>query len=543
MKSSKRKKTTPAAVQIHPKANPTQEVFAPQAHYEPAVPMASIVVVYNSRTTFVESSITELAQSIAAQGLLQPISLMQKEERYILVAGERRFRACSQLGHTTISALVRPWDEKTFLSLQLIENLQREDLPPLEEAQGFAHMLQNGYSVEELTHLSGKSRSFVEKRLQLTHLIADWKTGIQDGSLSLSSALEIARLPEAAQEKLYKLAGDSLSEDGYSARHLSALIERRILLNLSTAAFDKTDSELWTQAGSCQHCQKHTACQQFLFTEYETENDQCLDAECYSQKTQLHYLKLLEKLRTEYPDLLLVCSYKNDNFPYPDVVSYPHWRRATQETEGALPALEVSAYSIEFKPTIFYVTLRTTENTADNPPTHAQTIRENKIKRTTKLLVFEGLLEKDKYRLIDFYLKEHMPSSKATVEWLVKEQGFSEPDADRFDYKKREQWVTDNTREWTFEEKVFLYLTIKLRDGLHDKDNTHVREVAKFLDHDMQPYIKQATELVDAPKPKKERKAKKEKAQSPVLEPPSAEELPSRLRLRIQTEEQLQNAA
>ncbi len=540
----------PASTQIQPEATPIQENISTQAHFEPAIALALIEVVYNSRKSFDATTLSELAASIAAQGLLQPISLMQKEERYILVAGERRFRACQQLGHTSIAALVRPWEQKAFLSLQLIENLQREDLPPLEEAQAFAHMLSEGHAITELVAISGKSRSFVEKRIQLIHLIPDWKTAVADGSLPLGSALEIARLPEKSQAQLYELTGESISEDGYSAHHLSAMIERRILLSLSNAVFDKTDADLFPQAGACQHCEKHTACQQFLFAEYEADNDQCLDRECYEQKTTIHYLKLLEKLQTEYPTLLLVSSYTSDSYPYPDVVCYGQWRRASEETEGALPAIEVSAYRMEFKPEIFYVTLRSSEQTQAAPkPSRAQSIREGRIKSTTKLLVFEGLLEKDKYRLIDFYLKEHMPSNKAMVEWLVKEQGFSEPDPERSDYRNREQWVTDNTREWTFEQKVLLYLTVKLRDGIHDKHNTHVREVAKFLEHDLEPYIKKATELVDTPKPKKQKKAKTAKAKSSTLtasapiEPPTADELPSRLRIQAASDRMEFNAA
>ncbi len=129
-------------------------------------------------------------------------------------------------------------------------------------------------------------------------------------------------------------------------------------------------------------------------------------------------------------------------------------------------------------------------------------------------------------------LKETVPANKETLAWLQTAQQFSTPDFEQYDYQKREQWVVDNIREWTFEQKVLLYLTILLRNGLHDQYNTHVGQVAKFRGHDLQPYIDTATEGVDAPKPEKERKAKKEKAQSPVVEPPSAEELPSKVRLK-----------
>ncbi len=551
MKSRKRKKTTPTPVEVSLEANPLQEnplQEVAEAHYEPAILLSQIEVVYNSRKSFDAASLSELAQSIAHQGLLQPISLMQKEASYVLVAGERRFRACRELGHPTIAALVRPWDEEAFLSLQLVENLQREDLPPLEEAEAFAHMLAEGHSMTELVAVSGKSRSFVEKRLQLTSLVENWKTALQDGSLSLSSALEIARLPQASQILLYTLTGESLSEDGYSARHLSAMIERRILLNLSRAVFDKSDAGLLPVAGSCLQCQKRTTCQQYLFTDYQADNDQCLDGACYNEKIKQHYLQLLSTIRAEYPNLVLVSYYTHNSFPYPDVISNGQWQRASQDSEGAFPALRISAHSIEIDPDIFYVTLGSEQKAIQEKPSRSQAVREGRIKNQTKLLVYEGLLEKDRYRLIDYYLKESLPTNKATIEWLMKEQGFSQPDFESYDYKKREQWVIDNTCEWTFEEKVFLYLTLKLRNGLHDKHNTHVREVARFLDYDFQPYMEKATELVDAPKPKKEKKGKEaqqERADKTLTttEAPGADELPSRLRLKARTKVQPQNAA
>ena len=131
------------------------------------------------RRRFDEQALAELAESIKSQGVLQPVLLRPVDDGYELVAGERRFRAAGMAGLTEIPALVREMTDQQSLAIALIENLQREDLNPLEEAQGYRRLLDEfGLSQEDLASSVGKSRS------------------------SLANSLRLLKLPDTVQEDL-----------------------------------------------------------------------------------------------------------------------------------------------------------------------------------------------------------------------------------------------------------------------------------------------------------------------------------------------------
>src|SRR5947199_4282793 len=121
------------------------------------------------RKHFAPDKLAELADSIKARGLLQPIIVRRVETGYQLLAGERRFRAAQLAGLDKLPALIRSADDP--LEIALIENLQREDLSPLEEAEGLAQLIErHGYSHREVAELLGKSRPYVSTTLALTRL-------------------------------------------------------------------------------------------------------------------------------------------------------------------------------------------------------------------------------------------------------------------------------------------------------------------------------------------------------------------------------------
>src|SRR5438876_5871818 len=135
------------------------------------------------RHYFDEEKLAELAASIKAHGLLQPIVVRQAQGGFELIAGERRFRAAQLAGLDRLPALVREVEDP--LETALIENLQREDLPPLEEAEGLATLIaRHGYSHREVAELLGKSRPYVANILSLTRLPEAVKVDLQrDGGL------------------------------------------------------------------------------------------------------------------------------------------------------------------------------------------------------------------------------------------------------------------------------------------------------------------------------------------------------------------------
>lgn len=157
------------------------------------------------RKTITEESLQELAQSIKAQGLLQPIlaSSQTRESKYQIIAGERRWRACRLAGMTQVPVILSSLDSTQALLLGLIENLQREDLNPMEEAQAISHLQ---YSLEltqaEVAHRLGKSRSAVANTLRLLQLEPEIQEALQNREVTTGQARSLL----AVQDPSLRLA-------------------------------------------------------------------------------------------------------------------------------------------------------------------------------------------------------------------------------------------------------------------------------------------------------------------------------------------------
>lgn len=152
------------------------------------------------RKAFDENSLRELAASIERHGLLQPVTVQKAGDGdgYLLVAGERRYRAHRLLGRETIAAIVTRGNPD---ELALIENVQREDLGPLEEAEALCRMMaRHGYTQEELAAVVGKARPTVTKLLKLNGLPEQIKAECATSHISKSVLLEIAHLPSAEEQ-------------------------------------------------------------------------------------------------------------------------------------------------------------------------------------------------------------------------------------------------------------------------------------------------------------------------------------------------------
>src|SRR5437016_8709459 len=182
------------------------------------------------RKHFAPDKLAELADSIKARGLLQPIIVRRVESGYQLLAGERRFRAAQLAGLDKLPALIRAADDP--LEVALIENLQREDLSPLEEAEGLALLIErHGYTHREVAELLGKSRPYVSNTLALTRLPDAVKADLRrDGpGVSRELLMGVAREedPEAALALWRRLQLDLLSVRRFRAEKEGAASERR----------------------------------------------------------------------------------------------------------------------------------------------------------------------------------------------------------------------------------------------------------------------------------------------------------------------------
>ena len=177
---------------------------------------------YQPRTQIDETALAELAASIEASGLLQPVIVRPRQGGYELIAGERRWRAVQRLGWERIAAVVRDVDDQTLLTLALIENLQRDDLSPIDEAAGYRRLGEEfRLPQSEIARMVGRNRSTVANLLRLLQLPEEVRDMVHRGALSEGHARALLAVGDEA--RLLQLARDAVS-NGWSVREVEALV-------------------------------------------------------------------------------------------------------------------------------------------------------------------------------------------------------------------------------------------------------------------------------------------------------------------------------
>lgn len=152
------------------------------------------------RKHFDPGKLGELAQSIAASGLMEPLIVVRREDRYMIIAGERRWRACNMAGVEEVPARILDADDRKIAELSLLENLQREDLNVVEEAMAYQGLLDMGMTMEEIAAKMGIKQSWrIQERLNLLKLDRVFQDYTVKGILSPSQAQELSRLPKSQQ--------------------------------------------------------------------------------------------------------------------------------------------------------------------------------------------------------------------------------------------------------------------------------------------------------------------------------------------------------
>ncbi len=272
----------------------------------------------NPRKTFNQAKLDELTSSIKAMGVHQPVLLrplpasrledtayMQPRPEYELVCGERRYRASLAAKMLTIPAMVRELTDDQVMEIQIIENLQRDDLTELEEAEGYESLMQHSsLTAEQVGEKIGKSRSYVYARIKLLDLCQDARISLRDGSVDASRALVVARIPnEKLQIKAMKeIVGGDKSWHGISEpmSYRAALdhVQKNYMLKLSDAKFEITCVDLLPDAGSCQTCTKRTGHDPDLFSDVKGA-DICTDPPCFHRKEEAHTAVLIEQAKAK----------------------------------------------------------------------------------------------------------------------------------------------------------------------------------------------------------------------------------------------------
>ena len=176
------------------------------------------------RKSFDPEALSDLADSIRVHGIIQPLTVRKLQSGYYqIIAGERRWRAARMAGLTQVPAVVIEADDRKAMELAMIENLQREDLNPIEEAEGYRQLMeQYNLTQEETAQRVGKSRSVVANALRLLNLCPPVRAMVEDGRLSNGHARTILSLSPALQEK----AADAILKSDLSVRQTELLVKK-----------------------------------------------------------------------------------------------------------------------------------------------------------------------------------------------------------------------------------------------------------------------------------------------------------------------------
>lgn len=182
------------------------------------------------RKFFDEQKIGELAQSIREKGVIAPIVVTRRDGKYELVSGERRLRAAGAAGLREIPAIIRDLEPAEGLEIALIENIQREDLDPIEEASAYQELIDRfGYTQEEVAQRVGKDRATIGNSVRLLKLPMKARQTLQSGLITVGHARALLGIPEI-EKQLYFV--DKVAEEGWSVRELEHRIAAKRVLGV-----------------------------------------------------------------------------------------------------------------------------------------------------------------------------------------------------------------------------------------------------------------------------------------------------------------------
>lgn len=276
----------------------------------------------NPRKTFDQESLKELADNIKENGLIQPITIRkapkESEKKYEIVCGERRYRASLLAGMEEIQAIVRTdLDDKQAFAAMIIENLQRKDVDPIEEAAAFSKLTKDKtMKVKEIAKMLGKSSSYVISRINLSNITQGYIDLMRDGTLYLVHLLDICKLTKGQQETLYmeKFTPECIERWTRKILPMDVLhewIDECVMKYLDTARFSLLD-ESFSCGKNCEGCPLNTKNKP---EEYNEGRDRCMNPSCFNKKTQ-------EFIFREAKRSCLPCIYKGDGCE--DIIKAAH---------------------------------------------------------------------------------------------------------------------------------------------------------------------------------------------------------------------------
>lgn len=269
------------------------------------IPLASVhPSPMNPRKTFDEAALKELSENIRQQGLLQPITVrpMADDNGYEIVCGERRYRAYRILADemtlkeipfhpwNDIMAIVKEMSDEEAFDAMITENLQRQDVDPIEEAFAFGQLQKNGSSIQDIALRFGKSIRFVQDRIKLNSLIPELMKALKEEKMPISAAMIICKVTDEQQRAYFKQYNDSYQ--GFTTATASGFV-KGLFLNIIDAVW-KGDAEFAGGCGtSCGECPFNTCNHGCLFYEMKATDGQCTCEDKFIAKTVAYIAEYL----------------------------------------------------------------------------------------------------------------------------------------------------------------------------------------------------------------------------------------------------------
>ena len=195
------------------------------------------------RKEFDKDALSELANSIKQYGILQPIIVQKNEDMYEIIAGERRWRAAKEAGLTEVPVIIRDYDKQKIMEISIIENIQRENLNPIEEAMAYQSLMEEyGLKHEELAERVSKNRSTITNSMRLLKLSDNIQQMIIDGKISAGHAKVLLSVENTSEQE--KIAQELISKS-LSVRELEKLVKQYIKPRKKKKSKDDTDYSLF----------------------------------------------------------------------------------------------------------------------------------------------------------------------------------------------------------------------------------------------------------------------------------------------------------
>jgi len=283
----------------------TKEAVKPLQEYA-NVPLAELVESStNPRKVFDQTFLEGLAESIRNKGILSPLLVRPVNNHLEIVTGAQRYRAAKLAGLEIAPIRLQALSDLEAQEVQQIENVQRKDVHPFEEAQGFRALLGfegAKYTIEKIGARIGKRPEYVAERLKLLDLTEPVANAFVAGHIGLGHALLIAKLAADVQEQAltrcfdgYYAANDT-DRSLVPVSRLQVWIAQNVYLSLKSIPFSKEDETLVPEAGSCANCPKRTGYNRLLFSEVREDSDSCADAACFNRKLDAHIAQRVSKI-------------------------------------------------------------------------------------------------------------------------------------------------------------------------------------------------------------------------------------------------------